>query len=99
MNETSKSTSRRSHDLAFLQHYFVGEGLDIGADEDPLSAHRHVFPGVKRITSWGREQGDMVNMIVGTTPARGHQRAQNAAGWPNDCVDLLRRAIARSPGQ
>ncbi len=62
MNETSKSTSRRSHDLAFLQHYFVGEGLDIGADEDPLSAHRHVFPGVKRITSWGREQGDMVNM-------------------------------------
>jgi hypothetical protein len=38
----------------------------------------------------GRVQGDMANMIMGTTPARGHQRAQNAVGWPNGGADLLR---------
>jgi hypothetical protein len=25
----------------------------------------------------------MANSVMGATPARGHQRAQNAAGWPN----------------
>ena len=25
----------------------------------------------------------MANSVMGTTPARGHQRAQNAMGWPN----------------
>jgi SAM-dependent methyltransferase len=62
MNETSKSALRRSHDPAFIQHYFVGEGLDIGAGEDPLAAHTHLFPRARRIQSWGEQQGDVVQM-------------------------------------
>jgi hypothetical protein len=47
----------------------------------------------------GRTQGDMTDSTVGTTPARGHQRAQNEAERPNSDADLLRQAIARKLGQ
>lgn len=62
MNETSKSALRRSHDPAFLQYYFAGQGLDIGAGKDPLAACAHLFPRVQRIQSWGEQQGDVVHM-------------------------------------
>jgi SAM-dependent methyltransferase len=60
MNETSKSALRRSRDPAFVQCYFVGEGLDIGAGNDPLSAHAHLFPRVRNVKSWS--EGDVVHM-------------------------------------
>ncbi|CAB3683646.1 hypothetical protein LMG22037_02602 [Paraburkholderia phenoliruptrix] len=62
MNETSKSAMRRARDPAFQQHYFVGKGIDIGAGDDPLSAHAHVFPRVTDILSWDKPQGDALRM-------------------------------------
>ncbi|MEC5404844.1 methyltransferase domain-containing protein [Paraburkholderia sp. MPAMCS5] len=62
MNETSKSAMRRARDPAFQQHYFVGKGIDIGAGDDPLKAHAHVFPRVTEIVSWDKAQGDALRM-------------------------------------
>jgi hypothetical protein len=31
----------------------------------------------------------MANSVMGATLVRGHRRAQNATGWPNDGVDQL----------
>jgi len=62
MNETSKSALRRARDPAFQQHYFVGKGIDIGAGDDPLKAHAHVFPRVTEVVSWDKAQGDALHM-------------------------------------
>jgi len=60
MKETSKSALRRSHDPAFVQCYFAGEGLDICAGNDPLSARAHLFPRVRNVKSW--REGDVTQM-------------------------------------
>lgn len=62
MNETSKSAQRRSRDPAFQQHYFAGKGIDIGAGDDPLSAHAHAFPLVTEVVSWDKAEGDALRM-------------------------------------
>ncbi|VXA94117.1 Tetratricopeptide repeat protein [Burkholderia sp. 8Y] len=62
MKETSKASQRRSHEPAFVQHYFVGDGLDIGVTDDPLSSHAHVFPRMGKVTSWAADKGDLASM-------------------------------------
>ncbi|WP_175945659.1 methyltransferase domain-containing protein [Caballeronia sp. BCC1704] len=62
MKETSKASLRRSREPAFVQHYLVGDGLDIGVTDDPLSAHAHVFPRMGKITSWPADKGDLSTM-------------------------------------
>lgn len=56
MKETSKASLRRSHDPSFVQHYLVGEGVDIGAKSDPLAAHAASFPLMRRVASFTPSQ-------------------------------------------
>ncbi|WP_244850601.1 methyltransferase domain-containing protein [Caballeronia sp. SL2Y3] len=62
MKETSKASLRRSHETAFAQHYFVGDGLDIGVTDDPLASHAHVFPRMGKVTPWPADKGDLSSM-------------------------------------
>lgn len=62
MNETGKSSLRRSRDPAFIQRWFVGAGIDIGAGSDPLSAYAHLFPRLSEVFAWDLEQGNALYM-------------------------------------
>jgi SAM-dependent methyltransferase len=62
MNETGKAALRRAHDPVFIKHYFRGEGIDIGAGSDSLSAYAHAFPFMRRVVAWDKEQGDALYM-------------------------------------
>lgn len=57
-NELSKSIPRRLRDPAFLQRYFVGLGLDVGAGGDGLSKYVSLFPKLDFVSEWDLEQGD-----------------------------------------
>ncbi len=60
MKPLIKSTLRRMHDAAFVQHYFAGVGLDIGVDEpSSLAPHGALFPRVTRVIPW---QGDVATV-------------------------------------
>ncbi|MDR2195100.1 MAG: methyltransferase domain-containing protein [Gallionellaceae bacterium] len=61
MNETRKSAIRRAHDPAFVR-YFRGAGLDIGVENDPLSAYARLFPFIERVTTWNHAQGDALHL-------------------------------------
>ena len=69
MKETTKSALRRSRDPAFITQYFRGNGVDIGAGDNPLSAHQRFFPLIKNVVPWDRPQGDAQTMpgIVAAT--------------------------------
>lgn len=56
--ETGKSVLRRMHDHRFATRYFVGDGIDIGAGDDPLSDYAEFFPQVKSIRPWDLNDGD-----------------------------------------
>ncbi len=56
--ETGKSTLRRFHDIRFSTRYFVGDGIDIGAGDDPLSDYSEFFPLIKSLRPWDMPDGD-----------------------------------------
>ena len=56
--ETGKSVLRRMHDHRFATRYFVGNGIDIGAGDDPLSDYIEFFPQVSSVKSWDLPDGD-----------------------------------------
>lgn len=58
MKETSKASLRRSRDPSFVQHYFAGEGIDIGAGSDPLAANIPAFPRVRGVVTWDASKND-----------------------------------------
>ena len=58
MKECSKSISRRLRDPNFITKYFIGEGLDIGGQPDPLGLYCELFPRVQRIRTWDLDDGD-----------------------------------------
>ena len=58
MHELSKSIQRRLHDANFLNRYFVGAGIDIGAGGDPLTQYRELFRLVTSVRAWDRGDGD-----------------------------------------
>lgn len=58
MKELSKSISRRLSNPNFMRFYFKGNGLDIGGKPDPLSLYSELFPLVKKIHTWDKEDGD-----------------------------------------
>lgn len=58
MQETSKSLLRRMHDIRFVNTYFKGKGIDIGAGPDPLSRYKQKFPLVTDIDVWDVPNGD-----------------------------------------
>jgi SAM-dependent methyltransferase len=58
MLETSKTIMRRLSDSRFLSRYFVGEGIDIGAGNDPLASYAQLFPLCRGVRSWDIKDGD-----------------------------------------
>ncbi len=58
MKECSKSVARRMHSPNFINHYFVGDGLDIGGKSDPLSLYKDLFCQLKSVKTWDWEDGD-----------------------------------------
>jgi len=58
MQEQGKAAARRSKDPRFVEKYFVGLGIDVGAGSDPFSKYLHLFPGVSQCRSWDVADGD-----------------------------------------
>lgn len=58
MKECSKAVMRRLSDPNFLNRYFVGDGLDVGAGPDPLHMYREFFPRMRSVAAWDLPQGD-----------------------------------------
>lgn len=58
MNEASKAIARRLHDVRFATRYFVGDGIDIGAGNDPVSLYGEFFPGMRELRAWDLPDGD-----------------------------------------
>ena len=58
MHEQSKAAKRRFGQGKFHSHYFVGDGIDIGAGQDCLANYRHVFRGIQSCRNWDLEDGD-----------------------------------------
>lgn len=61
-NECSKAAARRALDPAFTDLFFVGEGIDIGAGPDGLSAHTDKFPRMRSVRLWDIPDGDAMLM-------------------------------------
>lgn len=73
MKECSKSIGRRLADSNFTNHYFVGDGLDIGGKPDPLMLYQELFSRMKSVRTWDWEDGD----------------AQFLASLPDDSLDFI----------
>ncbi len=73
MYEQSKAAKRRFYDGAFQTRYFVGDGIDIGGKPDPLVQYVDIFPAMRSVSTWDREDGD----------------AQFLSGIPDDSYDFL----------
>lgn len=58
MFETGKSVMRRLHDSRFATRYFCGQGIDIGAGNDPLGSYGELFPRMTHCRGWDRQDGD-----------------------------------------
>lgn len=58
MDETSKSTIRRLHDVRYVNTYFRGNGIDIGAGSDCLGKYKQQFPLITDVRSWDLQDGD-----------------------------------------
>lgn len=57
MHETSKAMIRRLYHPGF-QQWFAGEGLDVGAGDDPLGAWAAAFPLMESCRAWDKKDGD-----------------------------------------
>lgn len=58
MHESSKSAKRRYYNGNFITKYFIGEGLDIGAGQDPIGRYKKQFPLMGSVRSWDVQDGD-----------------------------------------
>ncbi|MAF47248.1 MAG: methyltransferase domain-containing protein [Rhodospirillales bacterium] len=58
MKECSKSIMRRLRDPNFANRYFAGSGLDIGGAPDPLGLYVELFPRMRGVRTFDREDGD-----------------------------------------
>ena len=58
MNECGKAVLRRLHDARFATRYFVGDGIDVGAGEDPLHYYAELFPLMRSCRAWEWNDGD-----------------------------------------
>ena len=58
MEETSKAVIRRFNDIRFVTQYFRGQGIDIGAGNDPLSRYSQQFPLMTTLKAWDLQDGD-----------------------------------------
>lgn len=62
MNETSKALIRRLQDARYVNTYFTGNGIDIGAGPDPLSKYAQQFPLMSGLKVWDVQDGDAQKM-------------------------------------
>jgi SAM-dependent methyltransferase len=58
MHELSKSIVRRMADPNFINHYFVGHGIDIGGAPDPLAQYTEQFSQMRSVRTWDLADGD-----------------------------------------
>jgi len=58
MNETSKALIRRLQDTRYASTYFKGDGIDIGAGDDPISKYSQQFPLMTSVKIWDVPDGD-----------------------------------------
>ena len=58
MHELSKSIARRMSDPNFINHYLVGDGIDIGGGPDPLAQYRQQFSRMTTVRVWDIKDGD-----------------------------------------
>ncbi|MFO1282431.1 MAG: class I SAM-dependent methyltransferase [Burkholderiales bacterium] len=58
MHECSKAVARRLHDARFATRWFVGDGIDIGAGDDPLGGYGELFPAMRTCRAWDVPDGD-----------------------------------------
>lgn len=66
MREASKAVQRRINDHRFATRYFIGDGIDIGAGNDPVSLYAEFFPGMRKVRAWDVQDGD-AQLLVGVT--------------------------------
>lgn len=58
MREASKAVIRRLQDTRYASTYFKGEGIDIGAGDDPISKYSQQFPLMSAVKIWDQPDGD-----------------------------------------
>jgi len=58
MKECSKSIVRRLSQPNFMNRFFVGEGLDIGGQPDPLALYQELFSRMEDVRTWDLVDGD-----------------------------------------
>jgi SAM-dependent methyltransferase len=58
MHELSKSIVRRMSNPNFINHYFVGDGIDIGSGPDSLAQYGEQFPRMASLRAWDLDDGD-----------------------------------------
>lgn len=58
MWEQSKAAKRRFDDGAFHSRYFVGHGIDIGGQPDPLGQYAGIFARMLSARTWDLADGD-----------------------------------------
>lgn len=61
-DECKKACLRRSTIRAFTEHYMAGSAIDIGAGNDGLSKHQHLFPKLTDVRDWDIKDGDAHDM-------------------------------------
>ena len=59
MKECSKTIMRRLHESNFANRYFVGNGLDVGDEPDPLGLYVEVFSRMQGVKVWDKEDDDV----------------------------------------
>jgi SAM-dependent methyltransferase len=62
MQETSKAIIRRLQDARYVNTYFRGIGIDIGAGNDSLGKYFQQFPLMSKIRAWDLPDGDAQKM-------------------------------------
>lgn len=58
MKECSKSIVRRLSQPNFVNQFFVGKGLDVGGQPDPLALYQELFCRMESVRTWDLVNGD-----------------------------------------
>src|ERR1019366_2140062 len=67
--ECFKSTMRRVRDPLFHQSVFVGDVLDVGSGDDPLSLFAYMFPRIRSVRDWYHDPDGDGMTLPGLAPA------------------------------
>lgn len=62
MKETGKAVLRRASDYRYASRYLIGNGIDVGSGDDPLSSYKHMYPNLASCIGWDVNMGDAQHM-------------------------------------